>query len=227
MSGTEAAWVPWVMGGASGVGGYLSGGGDESPIVGLPLKGTSFSTPNMYKSYVGDLGTAGAVAAQRAARDVSLPGAFVQSPPFIKGGPVDVGVTGRDPALSRPELLRRAGVDWGTKPPLIGGTAGQRVYGEAYQPSPPQPMLGGGLQEVEDALGLMGIERDATGMLTFAKNQFAPSPGQQNLSQIASSWIHPHQYTGYAASDPTIMYTGDGGRDLSWGGESSNVVVVP
>jgi len=176
--------VPIAQGVLGGIGGYMQGGGESDPITGLPIGNTMFAAPRMYKSYVGDLGTAGAVAAQRASRDISFPGSYVQNPFMIKGGPLDVGVTGRDPALSRPELLRRSGVDWGTTPPFSGELSGSTVYSEAYQPSPPQPMLGGGLQEVEDALGLMGIERDATGMLTFAANQFAPSPGQQSLGGL-------------------------------------------
>ena len=104
MSGTEASWVPWVMGGARGIGGYLAGGGDDDKIVGMPLRGTPYYAPDLYQRMMGDLGTVGAVGAQRASRDVSLPSAVVQQPPMIKG-PLfaDVGLTGMDPALRRPE----------------------------------------------------------------------------------------------------------------------------
>jgi hypothetical protein len=183
MSGTEASYLPWLAGAMGGVGGYLSGGGDTDSITGMKLQG-DFNVPNMYQRYMEDMERVGAVGAQRAARDVSLPGAFVQSPPFIKGGVVDVGVTGRDPALSRPELLRRSGIDWGETPPFEGLEPGQEVFGTAEQVSPPQPMLGGGLQEVENALGLMGIKRDASGMLTFGANQFGPTTAQQSIRRI-------------------------------------------
>ena len=208
MTGSESMWVPWAMGAAGGLGGYLSGGGtDESaPIIGMPLKGTDWSTPELYKGYLADMGRLGAVGAQRAARDISLPGAFVQRPPFIKGGPVDVGVTGRDPAEARPELLRRPGVDWGRTPPYGQMVSARDVYRSAEQPSPPQPMLGGGLQEAEDALGLLGIERDATGMLTFAANQFSPTSAHSNIR----SPLFERLSTGARPLDPLDRKNGNG-----------------
>jgi hypothetical protein len=182
MSGTESAWVPWAMGGASGIGGYLSGGGDSDKIIGMPLQGTQYYAPTFYQRMMDDMSTVGAVGAQRAARDISLPSAFVQQPPMIKG-PLfaDVGVTGMDPALRRPELLRRSGVDWGENPPFAGEPMGKMAYETATQENPPQPMLGGGFQEIEDALGLIGVTRDASGMLTFAPNQFDPTSAQLSL----------------------------------------------
>ena len=57
MSGTEASWVPWVMGGARGIGGYLAGGGDDDKIVGMPLRGTPYYAPDLYQRMMGDLGT--------------------------------------------------------------------------------------------------------------------------------------------------------------------------
>ena len=185
MSGTEAAWVPWVMGGASGVGGYLSGGGDDDKIIGMPLQGTHYYAPTFYQRMMDDMSTVGAVGAQRASRDVSLPSAVVQQPPMIKG-PLfaDVGLTGMDPASRRPELLRRSGVDWGERPPFSGEPSGKMAYETATQENPPQPMLGGGFQEIEDALGLIGIQRDENNMLTFAANQFDPTPAQLSLQSF-------------------------------------------
>jgi len=197
MSGADASYLPWLAGAMGGVGGYLSGGGDTDEITGMPLGRTDFEIPDLYQRYMGDVGRVGAVGAQRAARDISLPGAFVQSPPFIKGGVVDVGVTGRDPALSRPELLRRSGVDWGATAPFEGAKSGQEVFGTAEQVSPPQPMLGGGLQEVENALGLMGIKRDASGMLTFGANQFGPTTAQQSIRRIKRRDTPPGYRPGY------------------------------
>ena len=208
-----------MMGLMRGTGGYLSGaGGKEDTIIGMPLGGTDFEIPLSYKRYMGDVGTVGAVGAQRATRDVSSPGSVVQSPPFIKGGVVDVGVTGRDPALARPELLRRSGIDWGTNPPFGGSASGAEVFRSAEQVSPPQPMLGGGLQEVENALGLMGIKRDASGMLTFAANQFGPTSGQQNIRRlrrrdtlVPGHSDYPTQDKSPVAGDPDSGVNGGGG----------------
>jgi hypothetical protein len=145
----------------------------------------------MYQRYMGDLGTVGAVGAQRAARDINLPSSFIQPLPIIKG-PLfaDVGVTGMDPALRRPELLSRAGVDWGNNPPFGGEVSGSVAYKTATQENPPAPMLGGGFQEIEDALGLIGVTRDESGMLTFADNQFYPSSAQLSM-QKAKTGIRP------------------------------------
>tara|TARA_R110000824_G_scaffold140651_3_gene306783 strand:+ start:2261 stop:2905 length:645 start_codon:yes stop_codon:yes gene_type:complete len=192
MTGTEGAWVPWAMGALGGVGGYMSaGGGEHDKITGFPLKGTNFYAPELYQRHMGDLGTVGAVGAQRAARDINLPSSFIQPLPIIKG-PLfaDVGVTGMDPALRRPELLSRAGVDWGDNPPFGGEVSGSGVYKTATQENPPSPMLGGGFQEIEDALGLIGVTRDDSGMLTFADNQFYPSSAQLSM-QKAKTGVRP------------------------------------
>ena len=44
MSGTEASWVPWVMGGASGIGGYLAGGGDDDKIAMTTMNKVAMTT---------------------------------------------------------------------------------------------------------------------------------------------------------------------------------------
>ena len=219
MSGTEASWVPWVMGGARGIGGYLAGGGDDDKIVGMPLRGTPYYAPDLYHRMMGDLGTGGAVGAQRASRDVSLPSAVVQQPPMIKG-PLfaDVGLTGMDPALRRPELLRRSGVDWGDNPPFGQEVSGDTVYKTATQENPPQPMLGGGFQEIEDALGLIGVTRDANNMLTFAANQFDPTPAQLSLERKRTGKVSRSGYDLGESQYPRDQNPGDQGES---GGDTS------
>lgn len=212
-----------MMGLMRGIGGYLSGGGGkDDPITGMPLGGTDEAIPLSYRRYMGDLGTVGAVAAQRAARDISAPGAFVQ-PPFggtwIENTVLPIGFTGRDPALARPELLRRAGIDWGTNPPFGGQVSGAEVFRSAEQVSPPQPRLGGGLQEVENALGLMGVKRNASGMLTFAANQFGPTSGQQNIRRLRRRDAPPDDYSPFLRQPRTeIAGEPNGGNGRSGNG---------
>ena len=91
-----------------------------------------------------------------------------------------------DPALRNPGLQRRSGVDWGDTPPFGGEVTGSSVYKTATQESPSPPMLGGGFQEIEDALGLIGIQRDENNMLMFAANQFEPTSAQLSIQRAKS-----------------------------------------
>ena len=182
----SAAAMPYVMGAGGLASGWLQGGeGDE--IEGMPLKNTDAYSPLTYEKLMRGIESAIPVGVQRSARPVSLPSSTVGALPFFKSDsmPIDVFALGLDQALTRPELTYRPGVDWGPTPPLSSDSvAGSSVYRDAMQPSPPPPQLGGGMEEMENALGLLGVERDASGMLTFAANQFTPGPGLYSLGNL-------------------------------------------
>jgi len=182
MTGTEAAWVPWAIGAMGGVGSYLANRGGSEKLMGYPI-----DIGSQYGGYkpIGPLDTLqqakqnldrlGAVNAQFSAQPISLEGASVQHPGGYAGGgmPVPIQLSGIDPALTRPELLFRGGVDWGgegAEPPFYDTHKGKDIYRYAQQPGSPGPRLGGalsGLEEMKNALGMLGADEDDSGTWMF------------------------------------------------------------
>ena len=183
MTGTEAAWVPWAIGAMGGVGSYLANRGGTEKLTGYPFDEARLGSPSMadigpletLQEAVQNLDRLGAVNAQFAAQPISLEGASVQHPGGYAGGgmPVPIQLSGIDPALTRPELLFRGGVDWGGKgaePPFYDTDKGKDIYRYAQQPGSPGPRLGGalsGLEEMKNALGMLGADEDDSGTWMF------------------------------------------------------------
>ena len=79
-------------------------------------------------------------------------------------------------------------------------------------------MLGGGFQEIEDALGLIGVTRDANNMLTFAANQFDPTPAQLSLERKRTGKVSRSGYDLGESQYPRDQNPGDQGES---GGDTS------
>ena len=107
--GSEAAWIPLAMGGMQALGGALGGG--QSPEGGVGFKGPLHPAKLLSRG-LDNVSQLGGIMAERAGQPVSLPSAFWQQPPMFQGGglPMSIGLSGRDPALSRPALLGTPGV---------------------------------------------------------------------------------------------------------------------
>jgi len=227
MSGTDMAWAPYVMGAMQGLGGYL-GGGAKGNLTGFSPMGQYGPETQLGGAY-DDLMRLGAANAQYAASPVTLPGARIPILPMYKGGgmPIDVFATGMDPAWTRPELLWRPGVDWGS-----GGQAGQTTVpffrgagtavhqsasqGLGYDPEDPtaqyahrMPDIGGGLQQMEDALGLLGVQKNQFGQMMFS--------GARGLTNLARQGTTG---TGPPTPDDTGLGEVDEGGETDSGGTS-------
>ena len=163
MSGTEAAWLPWAGAALGGLGGYLGGSRPEqAEITGYGEKYPSLHPEALFQGATGDLGRLGALYAQRAQTPVSMPSSYVQPLPMFKGGIVDAFGLGMDPALPRPELQTRGGVNFGSRDALPfqqgGGSSvgsevargGREVYKSSEQPASPFPTFGGAHSELGD-----------------------------------------------------------------------------
>jgi hypothetical protein len=105
-----------LMGGLGGASSFF--GGTEDPQQLEPYGGEpgDFLDPRrMLSQNVRDTAQWGKILGDRAAQDVSLPGAFVQPLPWYSGGglPMTMGITGMDPALFQPQkFLSRRGVQF-------------------------------------------------------------------------------------------------------------------
>ena len=163
MTGTEAAWLPWAGAALGGLGGYLGGARPEqAQITGYGEKYPSLHPEELFRGATGDLGRLAALYAQRAQTPVSMPSSYVQPLPMFKGSIVDAFGLGMDPALPRPELQTRSGVNFGSKEALPfyqgGGTdvgsqvarGGREVYKSSEQPASPFPTFGGAHSELGD-----------------------------------------------------------------------------
>jgi len=206
-----SAAVPIAAAGLGGLGSYLSGARPESAKIegygGVQFPG--LNPQRIFKGALGDLGRMGALATQYAATPVSMPSSYVQPLPMFKGaGPVDVFAGGIDPALPRPELQFRSGVDWGDSPLSIPFTqtgagledvsqlnsdqdviagevsrGGQEFMRGAVQQPAPAPAFGGahsGLKEMQQALSLLRPGADAPG--EFSEFLFTGASGPRGLA---------------------------------------------
>jgi hypothetical protein len=182
MTGPDiAAAAPWIVGGLQGVGGYLSSGA-EGKLRGYSGAKDPIDPETMLSNYLKNLTRTGAVATQRATRPTSLPSAYVQPLPIFKGaGAVEsVSAGALDPGYTQPELLTRGGVNWGKGQELFGEhPAAGETYQAARQPDVYSRFTSGGLSEMEDALGLLGVTRNDWGQLMFGANL-----GQENLPKV-------------------------------------------
>ena len=172
-----------------------SRGGSEK-LTGYPFDDADLYSPSMkaigptetLEKALQNLDRLGAVNAQFASQPISLAGASVQHPGGYAGGglPVPVQLSGVDPALTRPELLFRGGVDWGgegTTPPFYETEKGKDIYRYAQQPGAPAPRFGGalsGLEEMKNALGMLGADEDDSGTWMFHGAR-----GQQQMKRYA------------------------------------------
>lgn len=202
MSGME---VPLIMAGMQGLGTYMSGSGEGRTGFGAAQP---YGPNIMASNQLDNLNRLGAVNTQFASSPVTMASAYAQPLPMFKGGgmPVDVFASGVDPALRRPELLFRPGVDWGDKskgayPPFYSGT-GQKTFQGASQgvgdwdaDNPMgqygyrMPQFGGAnyapmanpsqVTELENALGLLGTKRD-----NFGNFVFGGARGLTNLQRL-------------------------------------------
>ena len=111
MGGNEAWLLPLIMGGMGAAQGAMGGGlGDPNLLETYSPDPGGFLDPRrMLTQNVRDVAHLGGVMGERAGQDVTLPGAFIQPPPWIGGGglPFPVGVTGMDPALFHPGTYQR------------------------------------------------------------------------------------------------------------------------
>jgi hypothetical protein len=107
--GSEAFWIPAAIGGMQALGGALGGG--QAPDQGTGYRG-DLHPARLLTRGLGNIDQLGGIMAERAGQPVSLPSAFIQQPPMFQGGglPMSIGLSGRDPALSRPALLGAPGV---------------------------------------------------------------------------------------------------------------------
>ena len=212
MTGAElAAASPWIAGAIGGLGGYLSSGseGKLGPFGKHPGDYTHPQT--LLEGYLSDLGRTSGIAAQRATRPTSLPSAYVQPLPIFKGaGAVEsVSAGALDPGYTQPELLTRGGGDFGGQANMpFQGIGASNLYQSARQPDVYSRFTSGGLSEMEDALGLLGVTRDKYDRLMFGANL-----GQQNLPKVlnlAEGQTQAGSGGAWSPMDPVSQ--GDGGH---------------
>ena len=209
MSGVDvAAASPWIAGALGGLGGYLSSGseGKLGPFGGIH---TGTDPETLLSGYLGDLGRVSGVASQRATRPTSLPSAYVQPLPIFKGaGAVEsVSAGALDPGYTQPELLTRGGGDFGAGQAPFQDIGAGLTYATARQPDVYSRFTSGGLSEMEDALGLLGVTRNNYGQLMFGANL-----GQRNLPEVLNLAQGQTQAGSEGAWSPPIGQTGNNGH---------------
>tara|TARA_R110002020_G_scaffold183895_2_gene380437 strand:+ start:543 stop:1241 length:699 start_codon:yes stop_codon:yes gene_type:complete len=123
--GTEAAWMPAAMGAGSFLGGALGGGEPHADAEGY--RGV-LHPARLLQRGLGNLDLMGGMLTERARQPAFLPSSFVQQPPMFRGGglPMSIGLSGRDPAISRPALLAAPGAAF-PEP-----AAGSEAYPDAF-----------------------------------------------------------------------------------------------
>lgn len=133
-----SSWLPWLLGGGLNLAGGLLGGNTPIGENAVPL---DIDIEPLVEAGIGDVrGLQGALT-DRANRPVQTRSAFVQNPPSFSGGglPLDIGVTGADPALLDSSLLELPGL--GLPAPSLGRSGGgsftrpggaRAVPGEGY-----------------------------------------------------------------------------------------------
>lgn len=140
--GTEAAWIPLAMGAGSALGGALGGGGAPPGDQSEGFRG-ALHPAKLLQRGLGNIDLLGGVMAERARQPAFLPSSFVQPTPMFRGGglPMSIGLSGRDPAISRPALLASPGT---TFPEPDRGAEGYREtysgLGEPLSPGGGPPM---------------------------------------------------------------------------------------
>lgn len=174
-------WAPMLAG---AIGGFFKGGPGEK-AAGFPGEKYGFTTDapsdrdplamGLMREGLGDLRRLAAKTTQFMTQPVVLPSAEVQPLPMFKGGGMflDVGAPTLDVATRFPEVLWRPGVNWGVRKgtgpeptPFYEG-AGRDVHRLSPPPRlrPEQfPKFGagyGGMQEMQNALALVGIPLEA------------------------------------------------------------------
>ena len=197
MGGME---VPIAMGAISGFGSYLGGSRpSQAEIAGYGGEGYYGLDPQrLMKGATEDLGRLGALYAQRAATPISMPSSYVQPLPMFKGGIVDRFATGLDPALPRPELLTRSGVNFGNEAslPFQGqddqvAQGGRKIYQSSVQSPPPAPTFGGahsGLDDMQKALSMLrpADPEGRSGQQNFDDYLFTGARGARTMADIGS-----------------------------------------
>lgn len=117
---------------------------------------------------------------ERANRPVSLPSAYVQQPPVFTGGglPMPIGVSGMDPALANPKLLRIPGLSgWdgeGNGPP---GSDDPGFPGGGVDESPTPGYPGEGTKEPVPEARVLSPRRRMTSSTAM------PDAGAPNVSE--------------------------------------------
>lgn len=120
-------------------------------LGGLSLFGSSTPKPHPFtgsvapqalmESGVGKADDLQGMLTDRLKKGVQLRSAYVQQPPTMSGGglPMNIGVTGRDPALDDPSLLSLAGIDMGGGSGSSGGLPAGTGPGPNGSPNQGQP----------------------------------------------------------------------------------------
>jgi hypothetical protein len=138
MDAGASAWLPLAMGAGSAVGGALGGGqgppGDESE----GFRGALHPSKLLQRG-LGNIDLLGGVMTERARQPAFLPSSFVQPTPMFRGGglPMSIGLSGRDPAISRPALLASPGTTF--PEPAKGKEAYPDLYTGLGTPKTPSP----------------------------------------------------------------------------------------
>ena len=111
MDAGASMWLPLAMGGMGALGGAL-GGGQAPGAEGAEGFQGPLHPARLLQRGLGNIENLGGVMTERAGMPVALPSAFVQPTPMFRGGglPMPIGLSGRDPALTRPALLGLPGV---------------------------------------------------------------------------------------------------------------------
>ena len=182
MGGTEV-WLPLLLGGMGAAGSMMSGGA-EGKLGGYGPRGIgeaptrSSIDPTLLGNILAPIEQMTGGAAGRARQPVTLPGAFVQPTPMFSGGgmAMPIGTTAVDPALQQPHLMGLPGINTGQGPlsspykeyvPHSIRAPFPNQWGTVAQPSSQLPESGGGIQQLQGALELLGVHSDPMGNLTY------------------------------------------------------------
>lgn len=120
-------------------------------LGGLSLFGSSTPKPHPFtgavapqallEQGVGKANDLSGMLTDRLKKGVQLRSSYVQTPPMMSGGglPMNIGVTGKDPALADPSLLSLPGIDFNFSPGNLGGLSNGTGGGPNGGPSVGQP----------------------------------------------------------------------------------------
>ena len=183
MTGIEIALLVSSLAGAAG---GLIGGGSDQEIN--SFEGTQLDPVNMGVRSSQLISGAGDVLAKRAGKGIQLRGVGVQQPGGYSGGglPMNIGLSGSDPALKDPSMLTRPGVDFGNMFGDINKSFGEDASQGGRRRSPgatsdgekavprgqgvPDPSSGGFFDRIRNNLSPNPITTDPTGSHEEALN---------------------------------------------------------
>lgn len=133
-------------------GSFLGGLGQQGPQERQSYRGVGGADPTeMLPRAFGAISGLGDALTKQASQGVKLRSSYVQSPPTFAGGgmPMPIGLSGRDPALSDPSLLSKAG--------LFGGQDGGSLFGGQPHTSIAPDNSGSGSNDSQELMAALSV----------------------------------------------------------------------